>query len=100
MNRLKHSDDTDEMKNNGTAYGLVVPWQSMEKILNHKSRHPQPSIPPFLVIVLLRDPFFWILSQQKKIAIRDDAKRNRLPGSVSCENVHQRGTKLCPISRY
>ena len=49
-------------------------------------------------MVLLRDPFFWVLSQEKKLAIASDAAHHRL-GSVSCTNIHQRGTALCPVSR-
>lgn len=91
---------------NGTSYGLVLPWQSMDKMIKQRTLGPfqqrnQPrtitlqSTMLGLVIVLLRDPFFWVLSQQKKLAIRDDSKHHRIE---TCENMHQRGTKLCPIS--
>lgn len=108
----------------GAAYGLVVPWQAMDKLLKHKRTGPGsgrspdrntssadgaftllgPSFPPlprFTVVVLLRDPFFWVLSQEKKLSLRDAQGR---PGSdsngatVQCTNIHQRGSSLCPVT--
>jgi len=91
----------------GRGYGLVVAWQSVEKMLRQHhagggNRGKGPTLPPLNVVVLLRDPFFWVLSQQKKLALRRDQASHKLAsqvgGAASCVNIHQRGTRLCPIS--
>lgn len=97
------------------GYGLVVPWQAIDKLLHDSTRHAGPRggarstssirhqddhlLPPLHVVVLLRDPFFWVLSQVKKLALRSDASRLSKDG-LKCTNIHQRGTALCPITSW
>jgi hypothetical protein len=86
------------------GYGLVVPWQAVDKLLQGTRRpqspHDHEHLPPLKVVVLLRDPFFWVLSQAKKLALREDAAASARGTGVKCANIHQRGTALCPITRW
>lgn len=96
------------------GYGLVVPWQAIDKLLHESSRRSGPRggasstisssrhhddhlLPELHIVVLLRDPFFWVLSQVKKLALRSDTNSHSKDG-VKCTNIHQRGTALCPIT--
>ena len=75
-------------------YGIMLPWHAVDDLLQRsKGSSPQLALPGFQVILLLRDPFYWVLSQQKKLQIREDVMRQK--GRLKCHNIHQRGTAAC-----
>ena len=86
----------DTTKAKGRSYGVILPWNFLEKYMDDMRKMPWPtrygSSPQ--VLLFLREPLFQAISLLKKAKLFQ-MKRN---DHVHCDNVNQRGGTSCPAA--